>query len=102
MAKAIKKKKSAKKEELVKLPLTDYLKLAPDDFENHSITCLFKLKQGLEFSTHTKGSEEQIALLIAKSMKEYENIRKNIFDAVKLYDELCELQDDFKFIDGLA
>ena len=94
MAKAISKKKSAKpkkresskKEELVKLPLRDYLKLSPDDFENSSITCLFKLKQGFEFSTHTKGSEEQIAMLIATSMQKFENIRKNIFDAVKLYD----------------
>lgn len=96
---AVKKKEKKEKVEMVKVPLKDYIRLKPDDFENPNIAVLFKLQDG---SSHTKGTELQVSNLIAKSMKSFDHIRKQIYDAVQLYEELTTLEDDIRYLNGLA
>jgi hypothetical protein len=109
MAKAVKKakkpteRKKKQKVEMISVPLLSYLKdlqlMPDDDFDNPKLPVLFKLYQG---SAMTKGGEEKIVKLIAKSMESYDYICKYIYDAVKLYEETNNVQDDIAHLNGLA
>lgn len=109
MAKAVKKakkptgRKKKHEVEMISIPLLsylNYLQMKPDDdFDNPKLPVLFKLYQG---SAMTKGGEEKIVKLIAKSMESYDYICKYIYDAVKLYEETNNVQDDVAYLSGHA
>lgn len=109
MAKAVKKakkpvdKQKKEKVEMISVPLSSYLlylQMKPDDdFDNPKLPVLFKLYQG---SAMTKGGEEKIVKLIAKSMESYDYICKYIYDAVKLYEETNKVENDISHLNGLS
>ena len=105
MAKAVKKakkpveKKKKEKVEMVRVPLLEYLKLKPDDFENPNLPLLFKLSHS---TVITKGGEDKVVKLIADSMKSFDYVRKYIYDAVNLYEETINAEADISYLNGLS
>jgi len=103
------KKESLKaKKERIAVPLDSYSQLISqgfrlDEFYDNTITVLFKLKQGQECVIHTKGSDDSIANLIFKHMRGNANVRKHIFNAIKLYQASLSIEDDtVLYLQGLS
>lgn len=87
------------KKERIDVPLEFRL----DEFYDNTITVLFKLKQGQECVIHTKGSDDSIANLIFKHMRGNANVRKHIFNAIKLYQASLSIEDDtVLYLQGLS